>query len=146
MNDGGITNSGATPYLQRLMQFSWQRNTLLQDAVANLDTPGYRPVDVRPEAFQTAMKAARARQTSGGTPVVRGDGVFADTREIAFEAAGIRLNPNPTHENLLFHDDNDRNMERVMQDVSENVLMFRLASELFRREHDLLRSAIRERP
>lgn len=146
MSDGGISNSGATPYLQRLMQFAWKRNTLLQDNVANLDTPGYRPVDVSTEGFQDAMKAARARQMGGGTPVVRGSGVFADTREIAFEAAGIQLSPQPSHENLLFHDDNDRNLERVMQDVSENVLMFRLASELFRREHDMLRSAIRERP
>ena len=146
MSDGGIASSGATPYLQRLMQFAWQRNTLLQDNVANLDTPGYRPTDVSTEGFQSAMKAARARQMGSGGPVIRGSGVFADTREIAFQAGGVQLNPQATHDNLLFHDDNDRNLERVMQDVSENVLMFRLASELFRREHDLLRSAIRERP
>ena len=65
MQQGGITSTGSTPYLQRLMQFAWQRNTLLQDAAANLDTPGYKPVDVRPEAFQAAMKAAQARQEGG---------------------------------------------------------------------------------
>jgi len=146
MQQGGITSTGSTPFLQRLMQFAWQRNTLLQDAAANLDTPGHKPLDVRPEAFQAAMKAARARQTGGGTPVVRGSGIFADTRDIGFSAEGIRLRPEASHENLLFHDDNDRNLERVMQHVAENVLTFRLASELFRREHDLLRSAIRERP
>jgi flagellar basal-body rod protein FlgB len=146
MQQGGITSTGSTPFLQRLMQFAWQRNTLLQDAAANLDTPGYKPLDVRPEAFQAAMKAAQARQAGGGTPVVRGDGIFADTRDITFSADGVRLRPEAIHENLLFHDDNDRNLERVMQNVAENVLTFRLASELFRREHDLLRSAIRERP
>jgi flagellar basal-body rod protein FlgB len=146
MQQGGITSTGSTPFLQRLMQFAWQRNTLLQDAAANLDTPGYKPLDVRPEAFQAAMKAARSRQMGEGTPVVRGSGIFADTRDIAFEAGNIQLRPEAIHENLLFHDDNDRNLERVMQNVAENVLTFRLASELFRREHDLLRSAIRERP
>ena len=31
-----------------------------------------------------------------------------------------------------------------MQDLAENALAFRLASELFRKEHDILRSAIRD--
>ena len=28
MQDGGISDSGALPYIKRMMQFSWQRNTL----------------------------------------------------------------------------------------------------------------------
>ena len=146
MSDNGISSWGASPYLQRLMEYSWQRNQLLQDAAANLDTPGFRPKDVPVEEFQSAMKAARARETGVGTPVVRGQGIFADTDRLSFQTGRTVLKPEAVHDNLLFHDDNDRNLERVMQDVSENVLMFRLASELFRREHDLLRSAIRERP
>lgn len=146
MTDGGMARTGSLPYLQRLMQFSWQRNTLLQDAVANLDTPGHQPLDVRPEAFQEAMKAARDRQAGVGLPSIGAGTLFHDTSEIAFEESGVRLTPRAAHENLLFHDGNDRNLERIMQKVGENVLMFRLASELFRREHDLLRSAIRERP
>ena len=62
MNDGGISNSGSLPYLQRMMQFSWKRNTLLADAAANLDDPGYQRRDVPVSEFQGAMKAARDRQ------------------------------------------------------------------------------------
>ena len=62
MNDGGISNSGSLPFLQRMMQFSWKRNTLLADAAANLDDPGYQRRDVPVSEFQGAMKAARDRQ------------------------------------------------------------------------------------
>ncbi len=146
MSDHGISSWGASPYLQRLMEYSWQRNQLLQDAAANLDTPGFRPKDVPVEEFQSAMKAARARETGVGTPVVRGQGIFADTDRLSFETGRTVLKPEAVHDNLLFHDDNDRNLERIMQNLAENALSFRLASELFRKEHDLLRAAIRERP
>ena len=150
MQDGGVSNSGALPYLQRMMQFSWQRNTLLSDAAANLDPPGYQPVDVPVAEFQGAMKAAQLREEGIGSgilpPVTRGHGAFGDTDGIRFEGDGIRLAPDPARQNLTFHDGNDRNLERIMQNLAENALAFRLASELFRKEHDILRSAIRERP
>lgn len=146
MTDNGVSSWGATPYLRRLMEYSWQRNQLLQDAAANIDTPGFRPKDVPVAEFQSAMKAARDRETGIGTPVVRGQGIFADTEHLSFQADRTVLKPGSAHDNLLFHDDNDRNLEQIMQNLAENALSFRLASELFRKEHDLLRAAIRERP
>ncbi|MEE2972860.1 MAG: hypothetical protein VX672_07030 [Planctomycetota bacterium] len=150
MQDGGVSNTGALPYLKRMMQFSWQRNSLLADAAANLDTPGYRPRDVPVTEFQEAMKAAQLREKGIGgglvPAVARGHGAFADTQAIRFEADRVRLDPEAAGDNLMFHDGNDRNLERVMQNLAENALAFRLASELFRKEHDILRAAIRERP
>ena len=78
-------------------------------------------------------------------PIANGHGPFSDTRGIRFSADGIRLDPVQTGD-FRQHDGNDRNLERVMQDLAENALAFRLASELFRKEHDILRAAIRERP
>ncbi len=146
MTDNGVSSWGAAPYLKRLMEYSWQRNQLLQDAAANVDTPGFRPKDVPVEEFQSAMKAARSREDGQAMPVVRGHGHFADTDHLSFESGRTVLNPAAAHDNLLFHDDNDRNLEQIMQNLAENALSFRLASELFRKEHDLLRAAIRERP
>ncbi|MEC8321589.1 MAG: hypothetical protein VX726_05635 [Planctomycetota bacterium] len=150
MLEGGISNSGAIPYLKRMMQFSWQRNALLADAAANIDDPDYRRRDVPVAEFQEAMKSAWERENRLPTaarmpPLGGGHGPFADTEGIRFTADGIRLDPAERND-FVQHDGNDRNLERVMQDLAENALAFRLASELFRKEHDILRSAIRERP
>ncbi|MHC4793779.1 MAG: hypothetical protein GWP75_02275 [Planctomycetia bacterium] len=145
MSDG-IEGSGAIPYLQRLMQFSWKRNELLQDNIANIDTPGYRTRDVPVSEFQDAMREARDRQRSGIDAVARGAGVFEDRAAIRFSDRSIELRPVERGDNLLQHDGNDRNLEQLMQGLTENAMTFRFASELFRKSHDILRAAIRERP
>ena len=45
----------------------------------------------------------------------------------------------------MFHDGNDRSMERLMQRVHENVYAFRMASQMLRNQFELLNTAIRER-
>lgn len=149
MNDGGISNSGSLPFLQRMMQFSWKRNTLLADAAANLDDPGYQRRDVPVSEFQGAMKAARERQIelpgAASLPAVAGQTLFSNTPGIEFGPRGLSLNP-VEQGDFRQNDGNDRNLERVMQDLAENAMAFRLATELFRKEHDILRAAIRERP
>jgi flagellar basal body rod protein FlgB len=46
----------------------------------------------------------------------------------------------------MFHDGNDRSMERLMQRLAENVYAFRTASQLLRNQFELINAAIRERP
>ena len=41
------------------------------------------------------------------------------SRQVQVTDGGMELNPGPAGENLLFHDGNDRDLERIMQDVSE---------------------------
>lgn len=136
-----IDSSGALPYLERMMQFAGARGTLLNDAIANLDTPGYRAQDVSASEFQGAMKAALAAERNGASGAD-----FRDTRHIRFSREGLELQPGGSEESLLFHDGNDRSLERLMQGLSENVLAFRYAAELFRNTHDTLHAAIRLRP
>ena len=136
-----INNWGSLPYLERLMQFAGARNSLLNDSIANLDTPGYTPKDVSAVEFQQAMREALAEEESG-KPGAR----FRDTQNIRFESDAVSLQPIETEENILFHDGNDRSLERLMQGLSENFLAFRYAAELFRNTHETLNSAIRLRP
>jgi len=68
-----------------------------------------------------------------------------DTRNIRFERDRLILSPKPTGENVLFHDRNDRDLERQMQDLAENVMVYRQASELARSRLNLLSAAIRGR-
>jgi len=45
----------------------------------------------------------------------------------------------------MFHDGNDRSMERLMQKMQENVYSFRVAAQMLRGQFDLINTAIRER-
>ncbi|MCH8005277.1 MAG: flagellar basal body rod protein FlgB [Planctomycetes bacterium] len=135
-----MTNSDAVPVLERMLQFAGARHRLIVNNIANLDTPGFRPVDVSVGAFQEQIaRAIDARRA--------GLGRFepADSNQVEFSPTGVRLHPVPVGANILFHDQNDRDLERSMQDLVENFLTFRLAADLLRSRFDLINTAIRER-
>ncbi len=137
-----VTNTGAIPVLERLVQFAGQRHRLIVNNIANFDTPGFRPADVSVEAFQEnlaeAVEARRARDPDGALRP-------ADTDEVEFLSDGVILHPQPIGDNILFHDGNDRDLERTMQDLVENFYVFRTAAELLRGRLDIINSAIAER-
>jgi flagellar basal body rod protein FlgB len=58
----------------------------------------------------------------------------------------VELRPEVLADNILFHDGNDRSVERLLQRVTENVYAFRAASQLLRGQFETINAAIRERP
>lgn len=141
----GITDGDAIPVLERMLQFSGHRQRLLADAVANLDTPGYRARDLDVDAFRAALDEAATdrRERHGGRG---GDLDLASTRDVLVKKDRLELRPEEANANILFHDENDRDLDRTMQAVAENVLTFRTAATLIRDRFDLMLSAVRERP
>ncbi len=141
----GVTNGGALPVLERMIQFSSQRQRLIANNIANFDTPGYRPVDVSVEAFQEELgEAVDARRATGR----RGDLHLRSSAEVEVRGGGagaLVLHPQPSGDNILFHDGNDRDLERTMQDLVENFMAFRTAAELMRKQMDTIVTAINER-
>ena len=140
----GVTNADAIPVLERMVQFAGQRHRLIVNNIANFSTPGYRAMDVSVDAFQAQLgEAVDARRkhhgASGGALKLR------DSPMVEFNSTGITLHPKPIGQNILFHDRNDRNLERTMQDLAENFMTFRLAADLLRSRMALLNTAIRER-
>ena len=140
----GLTNSEAIPVLERLMQFAGQRHRILSNNIANLSTPGFRPADVSVKDFQGQLAQAidarnRPHHESAGDLPLR------STRQVEVLQTGLKLNPAPIGENILFHDQNDRDVERTMQGLVENFMAFRTAAQLLRSRFDLLNTAIRER-
>jgi flagellar basal-body rod protein FlgB len=136
----GVTNAGSIPVLERVIQFAGARHRLLANDIANIDTPGFRPVDVAPAAFQHALgRAVDARRATGG------DLPLASTAQVEVRRDGVTLRPEPVGTNVLFHDGNDRDPERLMQGLVENFMAFRTAAELLRSRFDLINTAIRER-
>lgn len=140
----GLVNSGAIPVLEASLRFAAGRQTLLAHNIANIDTPDFRPMDVSTADFQRALgEAIDARRARG---LDEGDLPFENTREVARHADGtLTLTPRTGSGSILFHDRNNRDLERMMQDLAENVGAFRVASDLLRHRFEHLRSAIGER-
>ncbi len=140
----GLTNAGAIPVLQRLLEFAGQRHRVIVNNIANLDTPGFRPVDVSVRAFQDQLgEAVDARRERHG--LAGGRLNLENSPQVEFDRIGVTLHPEPIGANILFHDGNDRDLERTMQDLAENFMTFRLAVDLLRSRFDLINTAIRER-
>ena len=141
---GDVLNSGAVPALEALASFAAQRHRIIAGNIANMDTPDYRPADVSVTGFQEALGKAidrrRGARTSGAALPL------ASTREMAVDGRGrLTLRPQTPSGNILFHDRNNRDLERTMQSLAENVGVYRLATDLLRSRHESLRLAIGER-
>lgn len=142
---GDIANSGAIPALELMAKFAGARQRIISHNIANLDTPNFIPTDASPAAFQQALGEAVAerRARTGGE---HGDLQFTDTRQVDVTADGqVLLTPGTPSGNILFHDRNNRDLERLMQDNAENVGAFRVATDLLRSRYEILKSAIAER-
>lgn len=136
----GLTNSESVDVLERLMQFAGQRHRIIVNNVANLSTPGYRPVDVSVARFQDQLARAIEARRSCHEPLA-----LASSEQVEVSDHGMALRPEPIGGNILFHDSNDRNLETTMQDLVENFMVFRTAGELLRSRLDLLSTAISQR-
>lgn len=140
----GVTNADALPVLERFVQFSGARHRLIVHNIANLSTPDFRPLDVSTEDFQAQLGAAvDARREQHGER--GGDLPLESSRAVEVDGDRLVVHPRPAGDNILFHDGNDRDPERIMQDLVENFMAFRTASEFMRSRMELMNTAIRER-
>ena len=139
----GLTNGGSLPALERVLQFAGRRQELLTNNVANIATPGFRPSDVSVADFQALLGDAidgRRTRTAEGGPLDMDQSAQIETR-----GDRMILHPTAIADNLLFHDGNDRSLERLMQGLVENFMAFRTTAELVRSRYEILNVAIRER-
>lgn len=140
----GMFDNGSMPVLERMVQFTESRHKLLAHNIANVSNPYFKPVDASPESFQAALADAVDRRRQSPTP---GSGPLRlrDTRSVSFEHDRVSLTGRPTNEGVLYHDENNRDVIRLMQDVAENTLAHNAGVELLRSQFALMRTAIRGR-
>ncbi|MFI4882785.1 MAG: flagellar basal body rod protein FlgB [Phycisphaerales bacterium JB064] len=137
--------AGSLPALEAMVRFTGQRQRLLAHNVANLTTPDFQTVDVSPQGFQEMLAEAvdKRRKATGG---VEGRLEMRNTREVRVRPdGGLSLLPNRNHGGVLLHDRNNRDVERLMQDMTENYGMYRVANDLMRSRVGVLRTAISQR-
>jgi flagellar basal-body rod protein FlgB len=147
---GAMFDGGSMPALERLVQFTSARHRVLAHDIANVATPKFEPADLSVSDFQSSLRdAIDARRQGGG----KGPGAAAgagplemrDTRQLSVRPDGLDAAADPAHEGILFHDQNNRDLERIMQHLAENTLAHNTGVELLRSELSLLHTAIRER-
>ena len=140
-----VVNSGAIPTLSFAMSFAARRQTILAHNIANLDTPNFQPRNVSTRDFQRVLGEAIDRRRAG-TGGARGPLQWKETRELRHGPGGsLRLSPQTAASGILFHDRNNRDLERMMQDLAENVGVFRVVTDLLRSQFSQIKDAIAER-
>ena len=140
----GMFSYGSMPVLERMVEFTGARQELIAHNIANLSTPYYKPTDLDPAKFQSQLRDAlehRSRKPNG----MRRELEMGRSSQARMHRGRMQFTPEQTNENILFHDQNNRDVERTMQDLVENALAHRTSVELLKSQFDLLRTAIRER-
>jgi len=140
----GLLDKGAIPVLERMIQFAAERHRVLAHNIANISTPYFKPKDINTDSFQESLREAVSRRRTHKNPLA-GPLQVPGTREVQFKDGLIQVRPSFINENIMFHDRNNRALERIMQDLAENTLAHKSGIEMLRNEFDMLRTAIRER-
>lgn len=135
--------SPTTHALELSAQFAEQRQKVLAENLANIDTPNYQSQQLDPGAFQTSLRKAlkRAQQDGSQRLNLRGDAQVSTT-----PAGGLEVRPSRTPaENVLFHDGTNARLEKILTDTSQNSMSYELSLNLLRGKFQNLLRAIRGR-
>lgn len=145
-----LTNSGAIPTLSAALRFASERQKLIAHNIANAETPNFIQRNVPVAEFQRALSEAvenRRRQTGGeaGSIELRNSGSIETKADGTIDLRPERSSAS-SQGGVLFHDRNNRDLERLMQDSVENAAFYRMNVDLLRTRFDILKSAIAQRP
>lgn len=139
-----LATAGSMPALEQMLRFAGGRQRIIAHNIANLNTPNFIPRDVSVSEFQKNLdRAIEARRAETGGE--RGELQVRSSAEVLQKQNGMVLVPRTAGTGVLFHDRNNRDVERQMQALAENAGAYRVAADLLRSRMDLLRGAIAQR-
>lgn len=143
----GVVNSGALPVLEAAISYASQRQKLIAHNIANLSTPEFIQTDVDPAEFQRVLREALQERRGRAGSAGGGQGELADVSDgpVSIGPRGVRLAPQASGGSVAFHDRNNRDLERLMQDLAENGAAFRVAVDLMRSQSEIMKAAIAQR-
>lgn len=121
--------------ITRRMDFLGERQRVLAENIANADTPGYKPRDLKPVGFKellvgTAPKMGLAATQAGHLPAIGGRGNDAWRNERNRNSFEVAPNGNAV------------NLEQQVLSVAETQADHGLMTNLYRKQVGLLRKAI----
>lgn len=128
------------PVLQQVMSFSENRQKVLAHSVANINTPGFRTMDLPVEEFLGAL--GDAIETRDRHRPRRFE--MKSTRSLKFGTI-MQCRAQDTRGLMNYFDGADRSVEHLQNEMLKNAMWHEAATRLFRHQSDLLRTAIRQR-
>lgn len=138
-----LTASRTMHALELAARFAEQRQQVLAENLANIDTPDYQTRRLDPKAFQASLRKAlvAARQDGQRALKLRGNAQFATEPD-----GEIRVRPaTEPAPNVLFHDGTNARLEQTLTDISRNAMSYELSTSLLRGKFQNLLRAIRGR-
>lgn len=126
-NDGASIGGGLLNALKTRMHYAQARQKVLAENVANADSPGFRPLDLKPPAVPGQGGIGLARTSAGHLGTSDGRGGFGSTGAPRFETT-----PNG----------NAVSLEDEMLKVAANQSDYQLAASLYSKGLSLMKIAI----
>lgn len=135
-------NRGSLPVLETMMHFTSARHKAIANNIANVETVGYKAMDVDVPAFERALN--RAFDERRETPT----GVFElpPSRNIGSSPEGLSFRTVDSKETgILRHIENNVDLDIEMGKLVKNSTRHNLAASLLAQQFGLMREAIGER-
>lgn len=136
-----ILASRTTRAVELAAAFSEERQRVLAENVANVDTPDYHTRRLDAKAFQGSLREAldKSRADRNQQVSLRGNAQFSTGQR-----GDIRVDPTvEPAPNKLFHDGTNARLEELMADVNQNEMWHSLALNLLSSRYGSLLKAIR---
>ena len=139
-----LFNRGSVPVLERMMAFTEERHQVLANNVSNFDTVGYKVKELPQEDFQAALREAVEKRDRRGTAA---ELEIKPSRYCRWDRNGhLHVQAQEIeNSNILFHDKNNRFVEKQLSEMSKNSGRHNAVSEMLRQQYELLGMAIRGR-
>ena len=137
---GLLFDNTSLPVLGSVMAFSEERQQMLADNVANVNTPFFRQRDLPVSEFTAALDEAVGRRDARAPHRWQP----RSTRNVRFDPR-LAVNVQEVGGLMNYYDGADRSIERLQNEMLKNAVWHETAARLFAQQSQLLATAIRER-
>ena len=138
-------DQGSIPVLEKVISFCEQRNRVIANNIANVDTPHYRRRDLPVAEFRAQLSSAIAHRERNNPRLFS----FEPGKNVVPNALGgvnARQIVEPLNRNgYLRHDDNSVSIDREMAELSKNTLLHNAMVQILVKEFGMMQTAISEK-
>lgn len=136
-----ILNLPQNQLANQVIGFAAARQQVIANNIANIDTPGYRMRDLDVKKFEKALSRAvdRSRRSNASFGALE-----LPSMEALSDTSGQRTSAADDFRGIVFHDDNDRSIEKLTTAMVENYQKQQQAVNILRSQVRLLRAIVAE--
>jgi flagellar basal-body rod protein FlgB len=133
-----ITGLSLNDMLEAKMAYDAERQKVIAQNVANIDTPGYRAQDLVPLDFRNVLKSQTSRVALAVTSDMHMNGAKPHTMRFRSETSQDALERTPTGGTVVLEDQ--------MMKVSQNAMDYQMTTSLYKKISNLFMEAMSLQP